>query len=275
MRNNWREYKRGERLRAVFMGTPRFSVDIAEALAAAHDIVAVFTRAPKPAGRGQILEASPVQRWAEERGIPVAHTFAGGLPEADIGIVAAYGVILKTFVLTGFPLGCVNVHASLLPRWRGAAPIERALMAGDAATGVTIMQMAEGLDTGDMLKTAEITILDTDTTDTLTDKLAAVGGEALIAALRDRPEPQPQPPDGATYAAKIAKTEGLLTPDMPAEAAARQIRAIPSWIERDGERIKIIAAHVENGRLVYDILQRPGRKPVLLADFLRGWHGSL
>jgi len=212
-------------MRLIFAGTPEFAREAMVALhAAGHEIVLVLTQPDRPAGRGMKLQASPVKQWALAHKVPVAQPRSlrldGKYPEdaaaareallaagADAMIVAAYGLILPQWTLDLPPKGCLNIHASLLPRWRGAAPIHRAIEAGDAQTGITIMQMDAGLDTGDMLLVRTEAILPSDTTAALHDRLAALGGEAIVQALADidRLPRQPQPGEGVNYAHKIEK----------------------------------------------------------------------
>lgn len=232
-------------MKIIFAGTPEFAAVALQALhAAGFQIPLVLTQPDRPAGRGMQLQASPVKRFALEHGIPVAQPVSlrldGKYPDIareahallhatphDVMVVAAYGLILPRSVLDIPPRGCINIHASLLPRWRGAAPIHRALEAGDAETGVTIMQMEEGLDTGPMLLKQALPIASDDTTASLHDKLAALGGDMIVAALRDldRLQPEPQPEVGVTYAAKIAKEEAALDFALPSAVLERRIRA--------------------------------------------------
>lgn len=250
-------------MRVIFMGTPDFAVPSLEALVAAgHDIVCVYTQPPRPAGRGKRLQPSPVQVRAEELGIdirsPVRLRGADEQAEfaawrADVAVVAAYGLILPQPVLAAPKHGCINVHASLLPRWRGAAPIHRAILAGDAVTGVTIMQMEAGLDTGPMLAKADLLIGERDAAQ-LTDELAKVGADLLVEVLADLGAHPPvlQPEDGVTYAAKIDKSESRLDFSRSAEQVTRQVRAfgpVPgAWFDYRGERIRILEAAVAPSR---------------------------
>src|SRR5690348_11860703 len=207
-------------MRLAFMGTPDFAVPALEALiAAGHEAACVYCQPPRPAGRGHRVQPSPVQARAEALGIPVRYPKTLRDPAAqaefaalnlDAAVVAAYGLILPAPVLRAPRLGCVNIHASLLPRWRGAAPIQRALLAGDAETGVTIIQMDEGLDTGPMLIREAVPILPRDTAASLRARLAALGARLIVEALSHPPTPVPQPSEGVTYAAKIRKEEGRL-----------------------------------------------------------------
>ena len=250
-------------MRIIFMGTPQFAVPTLVALAqAGHEIVCVYTQPPRPGGRrGRELTPSPVQREAEARGIAVRHPASlKGADEqqgfaalaADIAIVAAYGLILPQAILDGTRLGCINIHASLLPRWRGAAPIQRAILAGDAETGVTIMQMEAGLDTGPMLK-FETTPIDAKTAGELSEELAWIGGRLVVDVLADLDAypPETQPDDGVTHAKKIDKAEARLDFSQDAAQVARQVRAFApapgAFFELDGVRTKVLAAEVVQG----------------------------
>jgi len=231
------------RLRIVYAGTPDFSVPALEALhAAGHEIVAVYTQPDRPAGRGQAVGAGPVKRCAQALGLPVEQPATLRSPEAvarlrehtaDLMVVAAYGLILTPAVLELPRLGCWNIHASLLPRWRGAAPIHRALLAGDTETGITIMQMDAGLDTGPMLLKRPTAIGEREDGGTLHDRLAALGAAAIVAAIAEfqagRLTPAPQPADGVTYASKIRKEEARIDWTAPARAIDRQVRAFNPW----------------------------------------------
>ena len=246
-------------MRIIFMGTPEFALPTLNALVEAnHDVVAVYCQPPRPAGRGKALRASPVQLRAGELGIEVRHPINLKSAEeqaefaklgADVAVVAAYGLILPRPVLDAPRLGCVNVHASLLPRWRGAAPIQRAILAGDAITGVTIMQMAAGLDTGAMLVTREM-IIDGHNAGQVTDKLADMGAAAMIDWLGDpaRYPPLAQSDARVTYAAKIDKAETRIHWTESAIEIERQVRAFAprpgAWAMVAGERVKILAARV-------------------------------
>ena len=291
------------------MGTPDFAVPILRALVeAGHRLLAVYTQPPRPAGRGHRPQLSPVQRVAEAAGIPVrapakldaAEQEKFGALALDAAVVAAYGLILPKAVLAAPRLGCLNVHASLLPRWRGAAPIQRAILAGDRETGVTIMQMEEGLDTGPMLLTESVPIGPDTTAAVLHDELAALGARLIVRALAGRADgtlvPRPQPTEGVTYAKKLARDEGRLDWTRPAVELERAVRALnPApgvWFEHDGERIKVLAAMpaesgtsapagtVLDGRLTIACgsgalrltrLQRSGRAVMDAEAFLRGY----
>ncbi len=241
------------------MGTPPFAVPTLAALhAAGHEIVAVYTQPPRPAQRGKKLQQSAVHVWAEERGLPVRTPKSLRNEEAqaefaaldlDIAVVAAYGLILPQAILNAPREGCLNVHGSILPRWRGAAPVQRAILAGDAETGVTIMQMDVGLDTGAM-RLIETTPVAGKTAGLLTDELAEMGALMMVKVLSDLHAfpPAPQPDEGVTYAAKIDKSEARLDFLTSAVQVERQVRAFNpmpgAFFELDGERYKILAAEV-------------------------------
>lgn len=306
-------------MKLIFAGTPAFArVALERLLAAGFDVPLVLTQPDRPAGRGMKLQASPVKALALERGIAVSQPRSlrldGKYPEdamaarvaidaaqADVMVVAAYGLILPRWVLDTPRLGCLNIHASLLPRWRGAAPIHRAIEAGDADTGITIMQMDDGLDTGDMLLHERIAIRDSDTTDTLHDRLAVLGGRLIVEALEMAAcgglHAEPQPQEGVTYAHKIEKAEAAIDWTQPAAAIARRVRAFDPFpgahTTHAGETIKVWAAEAlpGNGRagealavepegitvacgegaLRLKVLQRAGGKRLPAADFLRGF----
>ncbi len=231
------------RLRIVFAGTPEFSVPALDALyAAGHEIVAVYAQPDRPAGRGRTLGTGPVKRRALELGLRVEQPPSLKSEEAvavlasfapDLMVVVAYGLILPRAVLDVPRLGCVNIHASLLPRWRGAAPIQRAILAGDTRTGVTIMKMDPGLDTGPMLLIRETDIAAGEAAGSLHDRIARLGAEAVVEAVAGLAAgslvPVPQPVDGATYAAKIRKEEATIDWTSPASAIVRQVRAFNPW----------------------------------------------
>jgi len=307
---------KGEAMRIVFMGTPDFSVPVLEALlAAGHDICAVYSQPPRPAGRGKKDRPGPVHARAEALGLPVRHPVSlKGVEvqadfaalDADVAVVVAYGLILPQSVLDAPKRGCLNIHASLLPRWRGAAPIHRAIMAGDARTGVCVMQMEAGLDTGPVLLCSEIAIEQGETTGRLHQRLSKLGAQSIVDALAqlDDLTPQPQPDEGVTYAAKIDKAEARVDWSRPASEIARQINALSpfpgAWTMAGDERIKLLQAapaqlpwpqgevHVSHnhltvgarpivqagdpfGSVVINRLQRAGKKPATVSDVLRGW----
>lgn len=245
-------------MRIIFMGTPGFAVPVLHALVeAGHDVVASYSQPPRPGGRrGRQLVPSPVQQAAESLGIPVLTPVSLRVAEeqarfadfgTDVAVVAAYGLILPQPILDAPRLGCLNVHGSLLPRWRGAAPIQRAILAGDVVTGVGIMQMEAGLDTGPV-RLEGSTPVGRKTTGELTDELAAMGARLMVQVLADpdRYPPRPQPQDGVTYAAKIDKAETRLDFTQSAAQLERQVRAFQpapgAWFEVQGERIKILSA---------------------------------
>jgi methionyl-tRNA formyltransferase len=247
------------RMRIAFMGTPPFAVPTLAALhAAGHEIVAVYSQPPRPAQRGKKLQKSAVHLWAEEHGLDVRTPKSLKSAEEqqafadlnlDVAIVAAYGLILPKAILDAPREGCLNVHGSILPRWRGAAPVQRAILAGDAETGVTIMQMDIGLDTGAM-RTIERTPIARKTTGELTDELADLGARMMVKVLSDLHafQPETQPEDGVTYASKIEKSEAKLDFLTSATQVERQIRAFNpmpgAFFELDGERYKLLAADV-------------------------------
>ncbi|PRX36999.1 methionyl-tRNA formyltransferase [Meinhardsimonia xiamenensis] len=251
-------------MRLVFMGTPDFAVPALEALAAAgHEIAAVYTQPPRPAGRGKKPRPSPVQARAEAMGLEVRHpvslrdaaeqaAFAALKPE--VAVVVAYGLILPRPILEAPARGCLNIHASLLPRWRGAAPIQRAIMAGDAETGVCIMQMEEGLDTGPVLACEATPIGAEETAGELHDRLAEMGARLIVEVLGrlDEIEPKPQSETGVTYAAKIDKAEARVDWRRPAVEIDRQIRGLSpfpgAWTVIGGERVKLLASRLAEGR---------------------------
>ncbi|HLQ20621.1 MAG TPA: methionyl-tRNA formyltransferase, partial [Tabrizicola sp.] len=249
-------------MKVVFMGTPDFSVPVLEALHARHQIVAVYCQPPRPAGRGKADRPSPVQAKAEALGLLVRHPVSLRNPEAvaefaalgaDVAVVVAYGLILPQAVLDAPRLGCLNIHASLLPRWRGAAPIHRAIMAGDAQTGVCIMQMEAGLDTGPVLLREAVEIGAEETTAELHDRLSALGARLIVQALERLPLPaEPQPEEGVTYATKIDKAEARVDWTRPAEEVDRLIRGLSpfpgAWVEVNGERLKLLRSRMAGGQ---------------------------
>ncbi|MBU2981751.1 methionyl-tRNA formyltransferase [Lentibacter algarum] len=250
-------------MRVVFMGSPEFSVPVLEALVAAgHEIAAVYCQPPRPAGRGKKERPTPVHARALELGFEVRHPvslrsdealaeFASF--EAEVAVVVAYGLILPQAVLDTPTYGCLNIHASLLPRWRGAAPIHRAIMAGDAETGVCIMQMEAGLDTGPVLLREAVAIGSKETTAELHDRLAALGAGAIVKALSkiDNLTAEVQAEEGVTYAAKIDKAEARVDWSQTAEVVDRQIRGLSpfpgAWTELDGVRVKLLASRLAEG----------------------------
>lgn len=293
-------------MKIVFMGTPEFSVPILEALVTGgHDVVCAYSQPPRPAGRGKKDRPSPVQAKAEALGIPIRHPASLRTPDAqaefaaldaDIAVVVAYGLILPQAILDAPTLGCLNIHASLLPRWRGAAPIHRAIMAGDAETGVCIMQMEAGLDTGPVLLRRSTAIGAHETTGQLHDRLSALGAEAIVDALSLLPTltPETQPDVGVTYAEKIDKAEAAIDWSQPAQVIDRQIRGLSpfpgAWTMMAGQRVKCLGSEMVDGTgaagTVLDDkltvgcgagairltrLQRAGKGAQDVDVFLRGW----
>ncbi|TNJ41146.1 methionyl-tRNA formyltransferase [Phaeobacter sp. B1627] len=250
-------------MRVIFMGTPEFSVPVLDALVeAGHEIAAVYCQPPRPAGRGKKDRPTPVHARALDLVLEVRHPVSLKAPseqaafaelEADVAVVVAYGLILPQAILDAPVRGCLNIHASLLPRWRGAAPIHRAIMAGDAQTGICIMQMEAGLDTGPVLMRKAIEIGPEDTTARLHDRLSRTGADLIVqalASLRDL-TPEPQPDEGVTYAAKIDKAEAEIDWTAPAVEVDRKIRGLSpfpgAWFSVDGQRIKVLASRLATG----------------------------
>jgi methionyl-tRNA formyltransferase len=309
-------------LKLIFAGTPEFAAAALAALhGAGHEVTLVLSQPDRPAGRGMKLQASPVKQFALAHGMAVAQPRSlrldGKYAEdaqaaqqalqaagADAMVVAAYGLILPQWALDLPRLGCFNIHASLLPRWRGAAPIHRAIEAGDSHTGITIMQMDAGLDTGDMLLVRSLPILPSDSTGSLHDRLSSLGGELMVQALNQAAQgqlvPVKQPLEGITYASKVDKSEAAIDWAQPAQVICQRIRAFNPFpgasTQLDGETFKIWAAEVSpkaappasqcgqivgvspsgievaalNSVLTISELQRPGGKRLAVADFLRG-----
>lgn len=289
-------------MRVIFMGTPDFSVPALRAIAAKHQVVAVYSQPPRAAGRGQKPRPSPVHRAAEELGLPIRTPERLKSPQdqadfaalqADVAVVVAYGLILPQPVLQAPRLGCLNIHASLLPRWRGAAPIHRAIMAGDAETGVAIMQMEAGLDTGPVLAEARTAIGPGDTTADLHDRLAKMGAALITGTLERLPLPaQAQPEQGVTYAHKIDKAEARIDWTRPAMQIDRQIRGLSpfpgAWCLIGDERVKLLRSRlvagsgipgtvlsgftIACGENAVEVLeaQRQGKRPMPAAEILRG-----
>jgi methionyl-tRNA formyltransferase len=293
-------------MRLVFMGTPDFALPALQMLStSSHEIVGVYSQAPKPKGRGHQVQKSPVHQFAEEKGYhvftpsslrskEVQDTFRS--LNVDLAIVVAYGLLLPREILHTPKHGCLNIHGSLLPRWRGAAPIHRAIMAGDRVTGVTIMAMEEGLDTGPMISQIEVPIHKDSTTEDLHHILSTLGTQLLEEVLRDYPCPWvEQPLEGVTYAHKLKKEEAFLDLSWDATTLERHVRALNPWpgafLVYEGLPLKILKAQVvaQNhaecpGQILDDrfliacgkdalrpmILQKPGKKPVSLKDFLNG-----
>ena len=292
-------------MRIVFMGSPEFAVPTLDALVAAgHDITAVYTQPPRPAGRGKALQPTAVAKRANELGLELRwpRSLKGAEEQAefsalgaDVGVVAAYGLILPQSILDAPRLGCLNVHASLLPRWRGAAPVQRAIMAGDEETGVTIMQMEAGLDTGPILHSEKLVIGDSNA-GAMTQRLALLGAELMVDVLADLGSypPVPQPDEGATYASKIGKAEARLDWSRPASQLQRHVQGLApfpgAWFEAKSERIKLLDAENVDGAgapgtvigeplviacgedaLHCRTLQRAGKGSMSVEDFLRGF----
>ena len=290
-------------MRIIFMGSPEFAVPSLEALVGArHQVLAVYCQPPRPAGRGKAERKTAVHQRAEALGIKVRTPKSLRSDEeqanfraldADIAIVAAYGLILPPPILEAPKAGCINVHASLLPRWRGAAPIQRAILAGDPVSGVTIMRMDQGLDTGPMLLRRELPIAGKNAGQ-VTQELAELGAAALLEWL-DKPTPLvAQPDEGSTYAAKVAKAEARIDWSRNADEVVRQVLAFAptpgAWFEASGERLKILAAEIAEGsgrpgevldeRLMIAcatgairplVVQRAGRAPMTAQELLRGF----
>lgn len=292
-------------MRIVYMGTPDFAVPALAALAqAGHEIVAVYSQPPRPAGRGKALRPSPVHQRAQDMGVevrtPVSLKDEAVQAEfralnADVAVVAAYGLILPRAILDAPRLGCLNIHASLLPRWRGAAPIQRAILGGDNVTGVTIMDMEAGLDTGPM-RAKHITPIEDKTAGQLTQELAEAGAALMVEVLDDLSlhPPVAQPEEGVTYAAKIDKAEARIDFSRDAHQVERQVRAFNpmpgAFFEYRGERFRILAAHVEehggnagalldnslligcgHGAIRPTLIQRAGKGAMSAGELLRGY----
>jgi len=298
-------------LRLIFMGSPDFSVPVLTALIdAGHEVVCVYAQPPRPAGRGQKERPGPVHAAALERGLDVRTPTSFKNPKtvaefealnADVAVVVAYGLILPKPILGAPKLGCINVHASLLPRWRGAAPIHRAIMAGDETSGVCIMQMDAGLDTGPVLLRQETPITNQTTASELHDRLSALGAKLIVPALAGLADgsltAEAQLDQGVTYASKLEKAEGALDWTRSAQELDRKVRAFNPWpgvwFDHAGEKIKVLAATLESPPVSGDVpgtvldeqlmvacgsgalrptrLQRPGRQKLGLKEFLRGF----
>ena len=296
-------------MKVVFMGTPEFALSALKKIAKKHDVICVYTREPQIAGRGNKLTKSPVHQWSEENGILVRTPKTLRSPEAqkeyadlraDIAVVAAYGLILPQPIIEAFPQGCINIHGSLLPRWRGAAPIQRAIEAGDDKSGITIMNIVQALDAGDMLLKGEVKITKETTGEILHDQLAELGAELIVQALNQIDELQSkaekQNESLVTYAAKIDKKERLIDFNLSAEELERKIRAFnpypAMYFEYKGERIKILKAEIchQNGKagmilegeqaliiacgkeaLSVQEVQRAGKKKMTIIEVLNGF----
>ncbi len=292
-------------MRIIFMGSPEFAVPTLDALVVAgHDIVAVYTQPPRPAGRGKKLVPTAVETRARELGLEVRspkslrvadEQEAFAALQADIAVVAAYGLILPQAILDAPKHGCLNVHGSLLPRWRGAAPVQRAIMAGDEETGIVIMQMDAGLDTGPMRHIERVSIGDKNTAQ-LTEELSLLGATMMVDVLADLGSypPVAQPDEGITYAAKITKDEARLDWTRPATDLARQVQGLApfpgAWFEHAGERLKVLATGLADtsgapgtvlddglaiacgtGALRPTLIQRAGKGAMPVVDLLRGF----
>ena len=296
-------------MKVVFMGTPDFALTALQKIASRHEVVCVYTREPQIAGRGNKLTKSPVHLWAEEQGLQVRTPKTLRTEEAqseyralnaDIAVVAAYGLILPPAIIEAFPKGCINIHGSLLPRWRGAAPIQRAIEAGDKKSGITIMNIVPALDAGSMLLKGEVDITPDMTGEKLHDVLANLGSELVLEALDNidalQEKAEPQRESLVTYAAKMDKKECLLDFNQPAEVLERKIRAFNPYpavyFEYKGERIKILKAEVvdqqgsagqilegektlviacQNKALSVTELQRAGKKKMTIKEVLNGF----
>jgi len=290
-------------MKIIFMGTPDFSVPVLNALHQAHEIVAVYCQPPRPAGRGKADRPTPVHARALELGLTVRHPVSLRSEDAakdfaelgaDVAVVVAYGLILPQPILDAPRLGCLNIHASLLPRWRGAAPIHRAIMSGDAETGICIMQMDAGLDTGPVLLRESTPITADETTADLHDRLSAMGSRMIVQALAALPLPAvPQSATGVTYAAKIEKSEARIDWTRPAIEVDRLIRGLSpfpgAWCDAAGERVKLLRSRVATGQgkpgevlsgltiacgdgaIEVTLAQREGKRPMAPGDFLRGF----
>ncbi len=295
------------RLRLAFLGSPDFAVPALEALHAAHEVACVYTQPPRPAGRGHAVTRCPVHAAADRLGLPVRHPVSLKRDPAaqaafaalglDVAVVAAYGLILPQAMLDAPRRGCLNIHASLLPRWRGAGPIQAAVLAGDTESGITIMQMEAGLDTGPMLLRGTVPIGPRGTAAALHDTLSALGAPLILQALAEDPIPQPQPAEGVTYAPKLTRADGALVWTKPAETLDRQVRALNPWpgtwctprLEGWGDAVlKVLEAEpvacagppgavlegltiaCGTGALRLLRVQRAGRAPMDAAAFLNG-----
>jgi len=295
-------------MRIVFMGTPDFSVPILDALVdAGHDVCAIYCQPPRPAGRGKKERPTPVHARADALGLPVRHpvSLKGAEAQAefaqwgaDIAVVVAYGLILPQVVLDAPIQGCLNIHASLLPRWRGAAPIHRAIMAGDADTGVCIMQMEAGLDTGPVLLRRDVAIATGETTGELHDRLSVLGANAIVEALAKLPalKAEIQPEEGVTYASKIDKAEARVDWTMSPIDLANHINGLSpfpgAWADADGDRLKLLKAlaserGLPEGQVTIDgdrmfvgcaggsveilTAQRAGKRATSVAEMVKGW----
>ena len=292
-------------MRVAFMGTPEFSVPALSALIeAGHEIACVYSQPPRPAGRGHKKRRSPIQELAESLDLDARQPSSLGERtvqaeflslDADVAVVVAYGLILPKPILSAPKLGCLNIHASLLPRWRGAAPIQRAILAGESETGITIMQIDDGLDTGPILAVERVPITEKTTASDLHDELANIGARLIVEVLSDDlPFPVSQPEEGVTYAQKLDRVEGRIDWTRAASEIDRRVRALNPWpgvwCELNSERLQILSVKPVNGSgvpgtviadplivacgegaLQIDQVQRAGRSKMLTADFVRGY----
>ncbi|MFZ9198607.1 MAG: methionyl-tRNA formyltransferase [Paracoccaceae bacterium] len=290
-------------MKVIFMGTPAFSVPVLNALHQDHEIVAVYCQPPRPAGRGKADRPTPVHARALELGLPVRHPVSlrseAAAKEiadlrADVAVVVAYGLILPQPILDAPRFGCLNIHASLLPRWRGAAPIHRAILAGDAETGICIMQMDAGLDTGPVLLRESTSIGTEETTSDLHDRLSFMGCRMIIHVLASLPvAAQPQAVESVSYAAKIDKSEARIDWSRPAVEVDRQIRGLSpfpgAWCDINGERVKLLRSRLAAGQgrpgqvlsgltiacgtdaVEIKLAQREGKRPMQPEELLRGF----
>ncbi|MAL63063.1 MAG: methionyl-tRNA formyltransferase [Alphaproteobacteria bacterium] len=292
-------------MRVAFMGTPEFSVPALSALIeAGHEIACVYSQPPRPAGRGHKKRPSPIQELAESLDLDARQPSSLGEKtvqaeflslNADVAVVVAYGLILPKPILSGPRLGCLNIHASLLPRWRGAAPIQRAILAGESETGITIMQIDDGLDTGPILAVERVPITKKTTASNLHDELANIGARLIVEVLsNDLPSPVSQPEEGVTYAQKLDRAEGRIDWTRTSSEIDRRVRALNPWpgvwCELNSERLQILSVKPVNGSgvpgtviaeplivacgegaLQIDQVQRAGRSKMPTADFVRGY----
>ena len=292
-------------MRVAFMGTPEFSVPALSALIeAGHEIACVYSQPPRPAGRGHKKRPSPIQELAESLDLDARQPSSLGEKtvqaeflslNADVAVVVAYGLILPKPILSGPRLGCLNIHASLLPRWRGAAPIQRAILAGESETGITIMQIDDGLDTGPILAVERVPITKKTTASNLHDELANIGARLIVEVLsNDLPSPVSQPEEGVTYAQKLDRAEGRIDWTRTSSEIDRRVRALNPWpgvwCELNSERLQIFSVKPVNGSgvpgtviaeplivacgegaLQIDQVQRAGRSKMPTADFVRGY----
>lgn len=274
-------------MRIIFMGTPDFATPALQTLVESeHEVIAVYSQPPRPKGRGMVLTKSPVHELAEFHNIPVftpkslkkseeeQQKFAS--LNADVAIVAAYGLLLPKAVLDAPKHGCINIHGSLLPRWRGASPIQHAIWKGDTTSGITIMQMDEGMDTGDMLLKAEVPITTETTAQSLFDDLAGMGGDLILDVLKNIDAIQPEKQDDtlATHAPMLKKSDGEIDMNAPAHDIDCQIRGLNPWpgtfVQGLKGRVKVLKARVEDDQIIFDLVQPEGKKPMDLKSAQNG-----